>query len=95
MKNTKFHTQDVKIRCEHKLQIEFRAGKEYNGWFLFNGKKAARITIPKGRKPIPPKTYKSMASQLRLTVQQFDRFLECPLTQEQYIKILSEHFNHA
>lgn len=90
MKNAKFHTRDVKRTCEHKLRIEFRSGKEYNGWFLLNGKKAARITIPKGRKPIPPKTYKSMATQLRLTVQQFDQLLECPLTEEQFTQILSE-----
>ena len=95
MKNAKFHTQDVKKTCENKLQIEFRLGKEYNGWFLFNGRKAARITIPKGRKPIPPKTYKSMANQLRLTVQQFDQFLECPLVREHYVQILSDRLSNT
>lgn len=90
MKNTQFHTKDVKSTCERKLQIEFRASKEYNGWYIFNGKKAARITIPKGKKPIPPKTYKSMANQLCLTVKEFDELLNCPLTGEEYEKILSK-----
>jgi len=89
MKNAKFHTEDVKKVCEKKLQIQFRAGKEYNGWFIFNGKKAARITVPKGKKPIPPKTYKSMANQLRLTIEQFDNLLECPLSLQGYLSILN------
>jgi len=69
---------DVKKCCEKKLGIEFRAGNEFNGWLILNGKKTARITIPKGRKPIPPKTYKSMALQLKLTVDELDRLLDCP-----------------
>jgi len=31
MKNSKYSTDDVKRRCEHKLGIEFRSGKEFNG----------------------------------------------------------------
>lgn len=88
MKNGKFHTDDVKKCCERKLKIEFKAGKELNGWFIHNKKRITRITIPKGRKPIPPKTYKSMAIQLRLNTEQFDLLLECPLKFEDYIKII-------
>ena len=88
MKNNKYHTNDVKRKCESKLKIKFRKGKELNGWFILNGKKTARITIPKGRKPIPPKTYKSMAVQLKLSTVEFDNLLECPLTLNQYKEIL-------
>lgn len=88
MDNNKYHTRDVKKVCENKLNIEFRSGKEYNGWYFFNDKKVARITIAKGRKPIPPKTYKTMATQLKLLVNQFDELLECPLDKKRYDKIL-------
>ncbi len=88
MKNSKFHTNDVKSKCESKLKIKFRKGKELNGWFVLEGKKTARITIPKGRKPIPPKTYKSMALQLKLSITEFDDLLECPLTLREYVTII-------
>lgn len=91
MENTSFDTGDVKKCCERKLGIEFRKGKEFNGWYYFNGKKAARITIPKGKKPIPPKTYKSMAIQLKLNIPEFDSFLNCPLTKKEYDNILNEY----
>jgi len=88
MKNTSFDTHDVKKRCENKLGIEFRAKKHFNGWYYLDDKKTARISVPKGKKFIPPKTYKSMADQLKLSVDQFDDLLECPLEQNGYEEIL-------
>ena len=88
MKNTSFNTNDIKKCCENKLQIEFRKAKEFNGWFRLEGIKIARITVPKGKKFIPPKTYKSMANQLKLNVNQFDDLLECPLKKDGYEEIL-------
>ena len=89
MKNAKFSTFDVKRCCEHKLGIGFRAGKEFNGWFFLNQRKVARITIPKGRKPIPRKTYSSMARQLKLSVEEFDDLLECPLNGQGYGEVVA------
>lgn len=88
MDNNKYHTQRVKTVCENKLEINFRSGGEFNGWFYLNDKKIARITIPKGKKPIPPKTYKSMASQLKLEVEEFDFLLDCSLKLEDYINLM-------
>ena len=90
MRNTDFNTQQAKTICENKLGIVFRCHKECNGWFEHNGRKIARVTIPKGRKPIPPKTYKSMALQLKLSTDQMDSLLACPLTLENYLEILAE-----
>jgi len=87
MKNTAFDTNDVKHCCENKLRVPFRGGKEFNGWVTINNKKFARITVPMGRKDIPPKTYKWMAKQLKLTTERFDELLECPLNWEQYVEI--------
>ena len=95
MKNTSFDTHKVKKCCESKLNIDFRQGKEFNGWYYLGDKKTARITVPKGRNPIPPKTYKSMAKQLKLNVEQFDELLECILMQDGYDKILREPQNPA
>ncbi|KFZ44932.1 hypothetical protein KD27_02555 [Smithella sp. D17] len=88
MKNGKFNTNDVKHTCENKLSIKFRNTKECNGWVIFNNVKLSRVTVPLGRKPIPPKTYKNMANQLHLTVDEFDDLLECPLTADKYFKLL-------
>lgn len=88
MLNSDFSTQQVKNVCERKLNIVFRCNKECNGWFEYEGKKISRITVPKGRKPIPAKTYKSMAKQLKLSVEDMDNLLACPLNLEKYLAIL-------
>ena len=91
MKQSGFDIYDVKKCCEKKLDINFRDGKEFNGWFRLGDRKAARITVPKGRKDIPPKTYKSMAVQLKLKVQQFDELLECTLMKDGYEELLRKY----
>ncbi len=90
MDNKKYHTLDVKKCCQSKLGIAFRSGNEFNGWFELEGYKMARITVPKGRKPIPPKTYKAMASQLKLSVKEFDQLLQCPLSYDIYKQMILE-----
>lgn len=93
MKNNNYHTADVINRCWSKLKISFKKpsrkrSDHFNGWFSLEGKKIKRITIAKGRKPIPPKTYKSMANQLGLTVDQFDNLLDCPLKYDGYLRAI-------
>ena len=88
MKHAQFNTYDVKQRCEGKLDIAFKGTHELNGWFKLENKKIARITISHGRKFIPPKTYKSMAMQLKLTTEEFDDLLECPLDRQRYENII-------
>lgn len=92
MKNNSYNTHEVKTICENKLSIDFpnRKSPEFNGWFKHGNKKIARITIPKGRKSIPPKTYKSMSKQLKLNVEQFDDLLDCPLDLDMYLEILRD-----
>jgi hypothetical protein len=94
MKNQKFNTHKIKQICESKLEIDFRTGgKEFNGWFWLDDKKVNRITVSKGRKFVPPKTYTNMAKQLNLTTSEFDDLLECPLEQAAYIEILRERLD--
>jgi len=90
MDNAKYHSRDIKNICSGKLRIEFKPGKESNGWYWLDGKKATRITIPKGRKPVPRGTYQSMAKQLKLQVPEFDQLLGCGLSSNQYEILLRE-----
>ncbi len=93
MDNANYNTQDVKKCCDRKTDVEFRSGKEYNGWVTYENKKVSRITVSKGKKFIPPKTYKSMAKQLKLSVDEFDRFLDCSLTYREYKALLAKQIN--
>ena len=85
MKNADFHTLDVANACKRKLKIVFRNSGEMNGWFEAAGRRIAGITVPHGRKPIPPKTYKAMAAQLKIACEDLDGLLECPFGLEQYL----------
>ena len=93
MKNNQFNTHDVKHQCEKKLDIAFKGSHELNGWFTLDDKKVARITVPHGRKSIPPKTYKSMATQLKLSTDEFDDLLACPLDRQKYESIIKSHIS--
>jgi hypothetical protein len=91
MKNQKFNAHDIRKTCEAKLKFNFRkGGKELNGWFRMNNVRVTRITMPKGRKFVPRKTYAMMAKQLELSVSEFDALLECPLNRNGYEGILKK-----
>ena len=82
MSNT--NARSIYESCKNKLNIEFRKGKELTGWYLLNGKKFARISVPKGRKDIAPKTRASIAAQLKLTDEQLDGLVDCWLSGAAY-----------
>jgi len=89
MKNDRFSMHDMKRCCEAKLDIEFvRTGNVFHGWFKKNKLKTRRITVLEGKQLIGIGLYRSMASQLGLTTDQFDDLLECSLTKEGYEEIL-------
>lgn len=78
----------VKSTLENKLGIVFKAGKELNGWFIYKGKKILRVTIPKGRGDLKPKTQEDIRSKLRLNEKNFDTLNNCPLRLKGFIEIL-------
>jgi hypothetical protein len=84
------NTQQLRDRCEQKLGIQFRSGKEQNGWFVHNGRRIARVTIPLGRKPLLGGTFSSMARQLYLTSAQLDDLIDCPLGLTEYLAELQK-----
>ncbi len=80
----------IKRACENKLGITFREGGEFNGWFVYNGIKIARVTIPKGRKEVPPGTLDSIADQLKITCEQLKYLEKCPFKLPHYIFELTD-----
>ena len=80
----------IKACCENKLEINFRTNNECNGWFLLDSEKVRRITIPKGRKEVKPGTFRSMARQLDLSVDEFVEVIECTKTKRDYENLLRE-----
>lgn len=87
--NAQYNCHDIYRRCKKKLKsMTFEDGKHIVGRYYINGAQKSWITIPKGRKPVTPGTYASMARQLKLNVAQFDDLLECPLSIKDYEKIL-------
>lgn len=90
MDNTKYNSQEIRKVCENKLEINFQARKHFKGWYKLNGVKTTKIIVPKGKKFIPKGTYKSMAEQLKLEIQEFDELLKCPLSHEEYKRIIKD-----
>jgi hypothetical protein len=89
MKEHRFSTHDVKRCCEAKLDIDFvQTGNVFHGWFKKNKLKIRRITVMGGKPLMGTGLYKSMASQLGLTTDQFDDLLACPFKKDGYEEIL-------
>lgn len=90
MKNNQYHSEDVKNKCENKLGFHFRKskGKELNGKLPTYEQFFLRVTVPKGKKNLHPKTYKTIAKQLYLETAQLDALLDCPFKKEDFYKNL-------
>ena len=79
----------VKQALESKLAMDFGDGKELNAWFIHEGVKITRVTIPKGRGELVTKTQESIRKKLRLSQADFQDLLSCPLRLEGFIEIIS------
>jgi len=87
---TQYSGLRIKQICENKLGIEFRSGRgsHRNGWYVRNGRKLKRITVPCTRDEVPPKTFGSMARQLGLNKREFDELLRCILDEDEYFALI-------
>lgn len=90
MKTRGFNSDDVHRCCTGKLKVVFRSRKHHNGWFRVDGKKVCRITIPMGHKPLPEKTFVSMATQLLLSRDEMASLVECTITRDAYTQMVRE-----
>lgn len=81
---------DIVKRCEEKGAVKFRDGKERNGWVKINGVNATRVTVPKGRSEVTKGTLGSIKRQLLLDANELSRFLDCPMTKAEYLKLVAK-----
>jgi len=83
-----YNSLDVLKPCKIKLNVEFRTtGPHFTGWYLLDGVKWARISVPKGAKTIGPSLFGQMAKELKLDKGDFVRLLDCPLSGDEYLSI--------
>ena len=79
---------DTRRAFENKNEVQFRSGKELNGWILHEGKGIARITVSKGNKDIPMGTHCSMARSLGITTSQLTKYVQCKIKGSELIEII-------
>lgn len=73
-----------------KLKLDVRSTKHRYGWFIFEGRKILRVHYSHGRGSIPGRVSDKIRSQLKLTQKDFRDLIDCPLSLEDYEKILKE-----
>ncbi|NQS99311.1 MAG: hypothetical protein HQ591_12750 [candidate division Zixibacteria bacterium] len=80
--------QDVKRAFEKKLGLKPETGKENNVFVEFAGCEKIRVTYPKGRGDLHPKTASSIRKQTKLSWDDFIDLVKCPLSAKDYQKII-------
>jgi predicted RNA binding protein YcfA (HicA-like mRNA interferase family) len=80
--------QELARALGQKLKAKPRSTKENHVWYIHNGKRILRVTYMKGRGDIKKGTLTSIRNQLRLTSEQLDDFVKCPMTGKEYEKHL-------
>jgi len=67
-----------------------RGSKELNYWLELDGKKVTRVTVTKSNDELRVGTQASIRNQLRLSRQQFDDLILCPMSGSGYYELLRE-----
>lgn len=80
--------QDVRRAVEAKSGGTRKSTKEDNFRIYVDGKRVGRVTVPKGRGPLHPRTAGRIRDQLKLTPDEFREFVKCPLTGADYELLL-------
>jgi hypothetical protein len=76
---------------EEKARIDLRAGAERTGWYVLDGVKRLRVSLPTIHcGDIPPGTTKSIRQQLKLSGREFSDFVTCPMTCHDYEQLIRE-----
>jgi hypothetical protein len=80
---------DVRRAIERKLNpSDFRGCKELNYWLELDGKKVTRVTVTKSNDELRAGTQASIRNQLRLSREQFDDLVICPMSRSEYYELL-------
>ena len=83
------------IDClEQKLGIDFRQGREQNGWYCIGQDKILRVTVPKehggGHDSLTKGVARKVINQLRLTNYEFLDLYNCPMSGADYRKKIDD-----
>lgn len=89
---TKFHPMQLKKReiqkIFKKLNLEVRSTDHVYGWLVINGEKILRVHYSFGKGNIPAKISEKIRGQLKLDQNNFKGLIKCPLSREDYLKII-------
>ena len=77
------------LKIFDKLELDVRSTKHRYGWFMFRGRKILRVHFSHGRGDVPGKVSDKIRSQLKLNQDDFRGLIDCPLTRQDYVAILS------
>ncbi len=87
-------TTDTRRAFETKNGVQFRSGKELNGWIYHDGMRIARITVSKGNKDIPKGTHRSMARSLGISETQLTEYVQCKIKGTKLVDLILDS-NHC
>ena len=73
-----------------KLDLKVRTTGHNYGWFIVNGKKILRVHYSHGKGDIPGNVENKIRGQLKLSQRDFKELVDCPLTYEDYIRLLKQ-----
>ena len=91
MKSRQIRANQVYNAVSNKLEIQFRtSGPHFTGWYILEGKKTHRISIPKGRKTLSTGVQKDVREKLRLSEEEFFSLIKCPMTGKDYAAKMQE-----
>jgi len=80
---------EVRRAIERKLNPScFRGSKELNYWLELDGRKVTRVTVTKSNDELRAGTQASIRNQLRLSRQEFDDLVLCPMSGSGYFELL-------
>ena len=88
-----FKKQEIQRVIQNKLGLKPRVGKENNAYYKIEDKEVLRITYPKGKGDLHPKTQKSIRRQLALNGDDFADLIKCPLSAKDYEKVIINKIN--
>ena len=88
-----FKKQEIQKVIQNKLGLKPRVGKENNAYYLIDDKEVLRITYPKGKGDLHPKTIQSIKRQTELGWDDFADLIKCPLSAKDYEKVIINKIN--
>jgi len=91
MRKSTFRANQAYNAISNKLEIQFRtSGPHFTGWYILEGRKTHRISIPKGRKTLSTGVQKDVREKLRLDEEDFISLIKCPMKGKDYAAKMQE-----